>query len=99
MFSERIGPKIFSQGRHFFVEKFLTKLDIPDASTTDYAPLYQIPPIDGGTIAGHLFGFMHANNVIYDAWNWTDEVRLKVEKETASPMIVDFGSCLLWPES
>ncbi|MFC1752347.1 hypothetical protein ACFL96_03015 [Thermoproteota archaeon] len=96
-FSSTVGPQIYSTGSFSFVEELMMELDIPTASSTQYLSAGNLHPKDFGTITAHVFAAMHSCNVIFDAWNWFDEVRLKIEGDKQQPKILDFGSAYIWP--
>ncbi len=97
-FSGFIGPEIFSAGRRSFVEELMIKIDSPNAPNIDYRDPFSMHPMDIAACTGHLFAVMHGCNVIYDAHNWYDEVRMKIQGNHADAKILDFGSSLIWPK-
>lgn len=96
-FSGGIGSEIYSAGEHSFVEELMLALDMPNAPDIEYFTLNRLEPESAGTVIAHLFAAMHSCNVIFDAWNWMYEVRLKRSGEGDQPKILDFGSSYIWP--
>jgi hypothetical protein len=97
-FSDSVGPHIYSAGERSFVEELMLQLNIPNTSTIRYFTIYDICPEHIGEVAAHVFAALHSCNVIFDTWNWHDEVRLKVWDGKTQSKIIDFGSSYIWPK-
>lgn len=93
MLSRSIGPGLYSAGEHSLVEELLA--DVKGFPAKGYFMLDALEPEQAGWCTAYLFSYMHSRNIIYDAWNWFEEVRVEKGKY---PRIVDFGSALLWGE-
>lgn len=98
-FSDGIGPKIYDAGEHSFVEELMFKLNLPNAPKFKYLLLEEVSPPIAGHVTALIFKTLHTYNILYDAWNWTDEIRIKVDENNHGvPKILDFGSAYIWPE-